>query len=765
MKPPENMTYPFFLRRLAMCVLIAIAVLLSLLSLPYVLIMVGMGSLHPLTYFICWITALAGAWLLFAGCATHRRRLRHAALLLILGAVSVIAGINFHRWVTHDRFLLPDKGYAWWKQEPFDANNGLPDHRAPDEFRFRDNLPCLAAAYALYPIASASVQALCPRALYDEQSGTNFIRADGSDVIFSMLDNEYVDAIFALKPSAEQVAEAEKLGVKYVFTPIARDAFVFFVNAQNPVRGLTSDQLRAIYSGRVTTWEELGVPLRAPLQAFQRNKNSGSQTTMERFMGDVPLATPPQDDVIDAMGGIIRDVADYRNHLGAIGYTFRYYALELVRDKRIRLLEVDGVAPTPDAIRSGAYPLVGDAYLITRGKPTGEVARLAAYLASPDGRALVEEIGYIAPEAHHPLVSGTAAPSPARGNAVRFTEQTGLMGLRWLKAVQNEDGSWPENKIAMTAMALCAYMAEGHRPGDSPEFSETMVKGANFIISHQQEDGLFDIRDPENFSHPIATWALFSLYGMTLNPNVCDAAEKALIPILKSQSETGGWAPAMARQGDDDPAYTFWCLEALRAAESTDIPRFREDLDDAIARATKAFDRLDHLQADTWTPSWDGPTPTLRPSKASIQPVRLSSDTAPFATQFDQFRVERILWEAYGEPYIKWIRPAVALYAAAQFVTPSNETASALCPCRGWNPNGPCSRLSVPYRDEEGTPRAIGHWINDDPFGDSPVMDTCLVLMQICKPTRYLPKLSKPKTQAIPPETEDGRDIAVDTDL
>lgn len=44
-------------------------------------------------------------------------------------------------------------------------------------------------------------------------------------------------------------------------------------------------------------------------------------------------------------------------------------------------------------------------------------------------------------------------------------------------------------------------------------------------------------------------------------------------------------------------------------------------------------------------------------------------------------------------------------------------------------------------------------------------MDTCLVLMQICKPTRYLPKLSKPKTQAIPPETEDGRDIAVDTDL
>ena len=366
-----------------------------------------------------------------------------------------------------------------------------------------------------------------------------------------------------------------------------------------------------------------------------------------------------------------------------------------------------------------------------------------------------------------PMVFGALPAWELSCKAMRFTRQTGLMGLRWLKAVQNEDGSWPENKIAMTAMALCAFMAEGHKPGASPEFGETMVKGAEFLISHQRQDGLFDIRDQENFSHPIATWALFSLYGMTLNPNVRAAAEKALKPIRASQSATGGWAPAMARQGDDDTAYTYWCLEALRAARAADIPRIHEDLDDAIARATEAFGRLDHLQADSWIPRWDGPTPgqSRNPSKSNVHKARLSSDAAPFATQFDQFRVERILWEAHGEPYIKWIQPAVALYAAAQFVTPSNETASVSCPCKDWNPKGPCSRLSNPYRDEEGTPRAIGHWINDDIFGDSPVMDTCLVLIQICKPISYLPRFPKPKGQPIVPETEDDRDIAVDTDL
>ena len=44
-------------------------------------------------------------------------------------------------------------------------------------------------------------------------------------------------------------------------------------------------------------------------------------------------------------------------------------------------------------------------------------------------------------------------------------------------------------------------------------------------------------------------------------------------------------------------------------------------------------------------------------------------------------------------------------------------------------------------------------------------MDTCLILMQICKPFSHLPKLSKPKAQTIAPETKDDRDIAIETDL
>ena len=66
---------------------------------------------------------------------------------------------------------------------------------------------------------------------------------------------------------------------------------MFFVSEDNPVDGLTSEQIRNIYSGNITNWKKLG-GRNLPILAFQRPKNSGSQTTMEKFMGDAKLKEP-----------------------------------------------------------------------------------------------------------------------------------------------------------------------------------------------------------------------------------------------------------------------------------------------------------------------------------------------------------------------------------------------------------------------------------------------------------------------------------------
>ena len=72
------------------------------------------------------------------------------------------------------------------------------------------------------------------------------------------LINGRVDIIFALAPSEQQLAEAKRLGKELKLTPIGKEAFVFFVNEKNPVKSLTADEIKGIYSGEITNWKEVG---------------------------------------------------------------------------------------------------------------------------------------------------------------------------------------------------------------------------------------------------------------------------------------------------------------------------------------------------------------------------------------------------------------------------------------------------------------------------------------------------------------------------
>ena len=379
-------------------------------------ILVFFGSLLRNLHGTCLLAGCLGLFAVVLGWAVRWRWWRRLGAGAFAGALAVSATAEIRRWWTAGRFARVAEGVEeshplatglvdWSRYKPFAKGNRLPRCDAPEEYRFRDGWPHLRAAYALYPIAAAAVQALgAQEGPVDAEDAWEHLSYGGSDSLFAWLYKEVLyqwdwrcDAVFGLAPSAEQVAEAASHGVSFSLTPIARDAFVFFVHADNPATNLTSQQVRDIYSGAAKTWRDAGVAFDAPLLPFQRNKNSGSQTTLSRIMGETPIMPPMEEDRLGGMGDIFRDVADYRNRRGAIGFSFRYYASELVAAGKIRLLSLDGVAPTKENIRSGAYPFVTDAYLVTAGERTEDVHRLAAFLTSPTGRRLVEAVGYVAP--------------------------------------------------------------------------------------------------------------------------------------------------------------------------------------------------------------------------------------------------------------------------------------------------------------------------------------------------------------------------------
>lgn len=277
---------------------------------------------------------------------------------------------------------------------PFEPQSKLARLPHPASLQLSDALPVLDGATALVPVYAAFVEAVYPHEdtmQYDfQQAPLCYSNTIGG---YEALFEGQRDIMFGAYPSEEQLAYAETCGAALTFTPIGREGFVFFVNATNPVDNLSSAQLRAIYSGQITNWHEVG-GRNQKIEAFQRNAGSGSQSALLRFMGDTPLMQPPQETVQDMMSGIIYRAADYKNHSNAIGFSFRYYAQDMIADKGIKLLSIDGVAPTVEHIRSGAYPLTSEFYAVTTQHSCANSQRLIDWILSPEGQALIEATGY-----------------------------------------------------------------------------------------------------------------------------------------------------------------------------------------------------------------------------------------------------------------------------------------------------------------------------------------------------------------------------------
>jgi len=258
--------------------------------------------------------------------------------------------------------------------------------------RLKTDLPLLDGATALYPVYSAFAQAVYPKKTYElydsEVVCSNTVHA------YKKLINKTVDIIFAAPPSKKQLDAAKKAGVSFRYTPIGIEAFVFFVNSQSLVDDLTVEQLQAVYSGKITNWKEVGGKDEA-IRPFQRNENSGSQTAFVHFMQGKTIMKPPVEDVVGGMGEIISQTADYANYANAIGFSFRFYVNEMVKNDEVKILKINGVYPDLETIGKRVYPLASPFFAITladNNKPN--VSKFLAWIVSEQGQYLVKKTGY-----------------------------------------------------------------------------------------------------------------------------------------------------------------------------------------------------------------------------------------------------------------------------------------------------------------------------------------------------------------------------------
>ena len=255
-----------------------------------------------------------------------------------------------------------------------------------------DELPIIDGAAAAFPVYSAFVNAVYPDTtkLYEGPfQYNNTVHG------YKALAQKQTDIFIGAAPSADQIMVAEEYHTTFKSTKIGYEAFVFFVHKSNPIESLTVDQIKDIYSGKITNWKQVGGK-DEEIVAFQRNEGSGSQSMLIRFMGDTPIMEPTTQTKVGGMGEIIEDVADYKNKSNSIGFSFRFYVEGIIKNPDIKMIAIDGVAPTVENIKNNTYPIIASLFAVTyEENENPNVQKLINWMLSSEGQYIIGETGYV----------------------------------------------------------------------------------------------------------------------------------------------------------------------------------------------------------------------------------------------------------------------------------------------------------------------------------------------------------------------------------
>jgi phosphate transport system substrate-binding protein len=220
-----------------------------------------------------------------------------------------------------------------------------------------------------------------------------------------------VRAIEMVKAGQAQIAVTDRADPSLVAIPVAWDGIAVIVNFSNPLTELTSDQVRGLFSGRVTRWSDLeGADKRVDVVTRSGNDNltAGFETSLGIPGGLVGSGQPARSDqqTLRLVSG--RDAA--------VSYISLKSAIRAQEDGiPIRVLTIDHVEPGEPTVANGRYPLRRPVLLLTAGKPDPLTASFVSFVRSMEGQPLLRTL-------YSPLGSSSAPTSPAQ---TQLSEKTG----------------------------------------------------------------------------------------------------------------------------------------------------------------------------------------------------------------------------------------------------------------------------------------------------------------------------------------------------
>jgi phosphate transport system substrate-binding protein len=217
------------------------------------------------------------------------------------------------------------------------------------------------------------------------------VTGGGSGTGISALINGTTDICNASRPM--KPSEREKLKVRYgslgVEIKSARDGLSVYVNESNPVTELSLAQLKAIYTGQITSWKALGGNDERII-VYGRENNSGTYV----YFKDNVLEGEDYAPSMQSMPGTAAVVNAVAKDKAGIGYGGAAYGKGIREIKVKRDANSPAYAPNAETIKNGTYPISRFLYMYVKTRPTGAIKDYIDWILSDEGQKVVTDVGY-----------------------------------------------------------------------------------------------------------------------------------------------------------------------------------------------------------------------------------------------------------------------------------------------------------------------------------------------------------------------------------
>ena len=218
------------------------------------------------------------------------------------------------------------------------------------------------------------------------------VKSGGSGVgIVDVAEGRSDIAMASREIKLEERQRYETPTLRFIEQTVGYDAICLVVSEDvydSGITSLTTDEVRRIYSGDIANWKDLGGP-DMEIFAIGRRPGSGTRDTFnEIIMGSREAETPGVSYDCGESSEVKFSTRKSDNAIGYMGYSF-------VMSGDTKVVSLDGISPTIENIKSGAYPLARKLYFVTLGEPTPGAKAFIDYILSPAGQKIAIENGFI----------------------------------------------------------------------------------------------------------------------------------------------------------------------------------------------------------------------------------------------------------------------------------------------------------------------------------------------------------------------------------